>query len=91
MHLTGSQLRAARALLGWSAQDLADRSKVGVSTIRRTEVDDGPVRMIQATTDAIIRALEAGGVQLIAENGGGAGVRLARGTQAQPAPGAPRE
>lgn len=74
--LAGRQIRAARALLGWSAQDLADRSKVGISTIRRTELDDGPVRMIAANVDAIVRTFEAAGVQIIPENGGGVGVRM---------------
>ena len=39
--LSGVQLRAARALLRWSALDLALASKVGVATIRRVEVFDG--------------------------------------------------
>ncbi len=74
--LTGRQMRAARALLGWSAQELADTSKVGVTTIRRTEVVDGPVRMIQGNVDAILRAFDAAGVEMILENGGGVGVRM---------------
>jgi len=74
--LTGRQLRAARGLLGWTAQDLANASKVGVATIRRAEAGDGPVRMIPANTDALIRTLEAQGVMLISENGGGVGARM---------------
>lgn len=69
-------MRAARALLGWSAVDLAEQSKVGVTTIRRTEVVDGPVRMIQGNIDAITRALNAAGVDFIDSNGGGDGVRM---------------
>lgn len=75
-NITGRQLRAARALLGWSAQQLADASKVGVATIRRVEPNDGPVNMIASTIAAVRRALEAGGVEFIAENGGGVGVRM---------------
>ena len=74
--LTGRQIRAARALLGWSAQDLADRCKVGVSTIRRTELEDGTVRMIAGNVDAVLRAFDAAGVQFIEQNGGGDGVRM---------------
>jgi transcriptional regulator with XRE-family HTH domain len=74
--MTGAQLRAARALLGWTAQQLADASGVGVATIRRTEGADGTVRMITANVAAIERALEAAGVELIKPNGGGVGVRL---------------
>ena len=76
--LTGRQMRAARALLGWSAQELAIHSKVGVTTIRRTEVVDGPVRMIAVNVDAILRAFDTAGVELIDPNGGGDGVRMRR-------------
>ena len=74
--LTGRQMRAARALLGWSAQELADHSKVGVTTIRRTEVVHGPVRMIAGNVDAILRAFDAVGIEFIDPNGGGDGVRM---------------
>ncbi len=74
--MTGAQLRAARALLGWTAQQLADASNVGVATIRRAEVEDGPVRMIPANVAAIVRALDEAGVIYIEANGGGPGVRL---------------
>lgn len=69
-------MRAARALLRWSALDLAAASKVGVATIRRVEVIDGEISATAANQAAIRRALEDGGVEFIAENGGGAGVRL---------------
>lgn len=74
--MTGRQLRAARALLGWSAQQLADASKVGVATIRRVEPNDGPVNMIASTSAALQRTLEEAGIQFLPENGGGAGVRM---------------
>lgn len=74
--MTGRQMRAARALLGWSAQQLADASKVGVATIRRVEPVNGPVSMIPSTVAAVQRALEAAGVQFIQQNGGGPGVRM---------------
>ena len=41
MGISSAQLRAARALLRWSAVDLAIASKVGVATIRRVEVLEG--------------------------------------------------
>jgi transcriptional regulator with XRE-family HTH domain len=74
--LTGRQLRAGRGLLGWTAQDLADASGVGVATIRRAEAGDGQVRMIPANTAALIRTMAEKGVDFIEENGGGAGVRM---------------
>ena len=74
--MTGAQLRAARALLGWSALTLASKSGVGVTTIRKNEVKNGLVKMISGNVQALTRALEDGGVEFIAENGGGPGVRL---------------
>ena len=71
-----AQLRAARALLRWSALDLASASKVGVATIRRVEVVDGEIPATSANEAALRSALEAAGVEFIDENGGGPGVRL---------------
>jgi len=69
-------LRAARALLRWSAVDLADASAVAANTIRRAEVAEGPTTLTAANDLAIRRALEEMGVEFIDENGGGPGVRL---------------
>ncbi len=55
---------------------LADRSKVGIATIKRAEGRDQDTRMTAANTAAIRTALEAGGVEFIEQNGGGPGVRL---------------
>jgi Helix-turn-helix domain len=74
--ISSAQLRAARALLRWSAVDLAQASRVSVATIRRVEVMEGDIPVTSANEAAIRRALEAAGVEFIDENGGGAGVRL---------------
>ena len=74
--LTGPQIRAARALLRWRAEDLAKRSAVGVATVRRAELSDGETSMTAANDAAVRRTLEAAGVEFIDQNGGGAGVRL---------------
>ena len=76
--ITGAQIRAARALIRWSAEDLAARARLGVATIRRAEAHDGPPPMTVANAQTIRRALESAGVEFIAANGGGAGVRLKR-------------
>lgn len=71
------QCRAARALLDWSAQTLADKARVGVATVRRYE--SGQV-IADASLVAIETALSAAGVAFVANGevsrGGGEGVRL---------------
>jgi hypothetical protein len=74
--LTGFQIRAARALVKWSAEDLARQSSVSLRTIRRAELTDHQTSMIAANDLAIRRAFEQAGVEFIDENGGGPGVRL---------------
>lgn len=54
-------IRAARALLNWSIEDLSNRSKASVSSIRRVEsCDTSSIR--RPTLEAIRAALEEGGV-----------------------------
>jgi hypothetical protein len=74
--LSSAQIRAARALLKWSAVDLAGHSSLGVNTVRRAEVAEHGTSLTAANELAIRRALEAAGVEFIDENGGGPGVRL---------------
>jgi hypothetical protein len=74
--LTSAQIRAARALVRWSADDLAQASSVGVTTIRRAELTADVTSLTAANNSAIRRALEVAGVDFIDENGGGPGVRL---------------
>jgi ribosome-binding protein aMBF1 (putative translation factor) len=76
--LSGAQIRSARALLRWSAQDLAQHSSLGVNTIRRAEATDDATSLTTANDLAIRHALEFAGVEFIDENGGGPGVRLAK-------------
>jgi transcriptional regulator with XRE-family HTH domain len=79
--LTSAQIRAARALLRWSAEDLARESTLGVTTIRRAELTEGETSMTTANDLAVRRALEAAGVEFIDEDGGGPGVRLKKRTR----------
>jgi hypothetical protein len=74
--LTSGQIRAARALLRWSAEDLARESALGVTTIRRAELADKETTMTVANDLAVRRVLEAAGIEFIDENGGGPGLRL---------------
>ena len=76
--LTSDQIRAARALVRWRAEDLARASAVGIATIRRAELAEGRTSMTVPNDMAVRRALESAGVEFIDENGGGSGVRLRR-------------
>jgi hypothetical protein len=78
--LTSAQIRAARALIRWSAEELAQQSALGLATIRRAELADHKTSMTAANDLAVRRALENAGVEFIDENGGGAGVRLRKPT-----------
>jgi transcriptional regulator with XRE-family HTH domain len=70
------QIKAARALLGWSQNDLAQKAGVSIPTIKRLEAEDGLLGGRSETGSKINTALQAAGVEFIDENGGGAGVRL---------------
>lgn len=70
------QIKAARALLGWSQDDLAQNSGISAPTVKRLEAADGDIGGRPETGEALVAALEKAGVEFIAENGGGAGVRM---------------
>ncbi len=63
--MTGEQVRAARALLKWSASKLAELSGVSYPTIQRLESKDGPLAGYADTHDAIRKALESHGIQFL--------------------------
>jgi transcriptional regulator with XRE-family HTH domain len=74
--ITSAQCRAGRGLVGLSQAELAAAAGVGLSTVRDLETER---RTVAVDSLAAIRAaLESAGVVVIDENGGGAGVRLAK-------------
>ncbi len=74
------QLRAARGLLGWSQTELAKRAGLSLPTVKRVEREDGDGPNVSEEARTKLRiALEKAGVEFIAENGGGPGVRLRKG------------
>jgi transcriptional regulator with XRE-family HTH domain len=82
--LISAQIRSARSLIRWRAQDLARESSVGVATIRRAELANEATTLTAANDLAIRRALEAAGIEFIDENGGGPGVRLKKPPKKRP-------
>lgn len=71
------EIKAARALLGWTQADLAHAASVGVATVRRLESTGNDLRGSVETVWKVQKALEAAGIEFIpAAGGAGPGVRL---------------
>jgi len=71
-----SHIRAARAILRWSAKQLAEAAGLSLPTIQRMEAVEGVPSSYSRNLQKVQRALEDAGVAFINENGGGPGVRL---------------
>lgn len=80
--ITAAQLRASRALLGVDQRKLAELSGLSLPTIQRMEASDGVIRGNVDSLMKLVAALDAGGIELIADqatsSSGGRGVRLKR-------------
>jgi transcriptional regulator with XRE-family HTH domain len=74
--ITTRQVKAARALLGWSQGDLAQLSGVSEPTIARLESAEGELGGREGTGEKIRKAIENAGIEFIDENGTGEGVRF---------------
>jgi hypothetical protein len=72
--ITGAQIRAARLLLGWTSHHLADRAKLRIETIRRSEATDGEPMVTMGHAIAIRYTLERAGVIFVED-----GVKLRKG------------
>ena len=79
--MNSAQCRAARGLLAWSQQKLADAAGVGIVTVHQFEAGTSEPR--RATLQVIRHAFEAAGVEFIEENGGGSGVRFREPSQSR--------
>ncbi len=73
------QIKAARALLGWSQDDLSKASDVSIPTVKRLEALNGDIGGRATTAAALVAALESAGVVFLPENGNGPGVALRKG------------
>jgi transcriptional regulator with XRE-family HTH domain len=74
--LTPALCKAARALVGLTQRDLSARAALGDQTL--ADFERGARQPLAANLEKLRMALEAAGVEFIAENGGGPGVRLAK-------------
>jgi transcriptional regulator with XRE-family HTH domain len=80
--IEAAQVRAARALIGWSQAELANAAGLPLSAVDRFETG-AQDNVLAEATEKIRAALESAGVAFIAKNGGGAGVRLSKGIEAK--------
>jgi transcriptional regulator with XRE-family HTH domain len=71
-----AQIRAARAILGWSQDQLAQRAGIGLATLRRIEQGEGLVKGNFSTILKIQKAFEQAGINFTEDNAGEIGVRL---------------
>ena len=63
MTITGQQVKAARQLLGWSQEKLAEESGIGKPTIGKFEAGKGQPSVL--TVSLIKRVLGAAGVEFV--------------------------
>jgi transcriptional regulator with XRE-family HTH domain len=73
---TSRQIRAARALLGWTQQALADRALVALNTVNAIETDRPYPK--EDTIEAVIQALEKAGIVFLSDGVMGEGVRFSK-------------
>lgn len=76
--IRASQLRAARALLGWKQSDLAKAARVGIATVARVEQSDGIAGGNVSTIVSLQDALETQGIKFIELEDGTFGVIVRR-------------
>ena len=74
--LSSGQIRGARAILRLGQAELAEAADISLETVKRIESMEGELKIRLDTLAKIKTALEKAGIEFIAENGGGAGVRL---------------
>jgi len=67
--ITARQSRAARALMGWTQETLADKARVSLTALKRLESENG-LRVYESTCDQVKRALEAAGIVLLSTDKG---------------------
>ncbi len=73
--ITSGQIKAGRALIGWTARDLAVKADIGFSTLIRLESAEGVPSSNVRTLESIKKAFEKAGIEFIGSPESGAGVR----------------
>ena len=78
--ITPEQIRAARAILKWTAKELSEKAGLSLPTVQRMERDHGTDSSLGKNIMAVQQVLENAGIEFIPENGGGVGVRMKKGS-----------
>ena len=82
--ITAAQVKAARALLGWSQTDLATKTGLGIATVKRLELSTR-LRGAATTLWKVQTALEEAGIEFLpGSDESGPGVRLKSGRSPRP-------
>jgi len=74
--ITARQTRAARALLGWTQETLAEKALVSLTALKRLE-SESDVKVYESTRDQVRRTLEGNGIVFLSSDQG-EGVMLVR-------------
>lgn len=75
--ITARQTRAARALLGWTQETLAEKALVSLTALKRLE-SENDFKVYETTRDQVRRTLEGSGIVFLSSDQG-EGVMLVRG------------
>lgn len=67
--ITARQSRAARALLGWTQETLADKARISLTALKRLE-SENRLEVYESTRDQVRRALEAAGIVILSDKRG---------------------
>ncbi len=72
--IDGRQVRAARAMLGWSREELLDASGISMSALLRMEGNMADSR--RSTLNKVVKALTLAGIEFVTRDDGAIGVIL---------------
>ena len=67
--ITARQSRAARALLGWTQETLADKARISLTALKRLE-SENRLEVYETTRDQVRRAFETAGIVILSDKRG---------------------
>jgi transcriptional regulator with XRE-family HTH domain len=76
IELTSEQIRAARAVLGWSVRELAERTGIGSATIKRYEAVSGVPKSRKGHINVLRADFESAGIEFIGGPDDAPGIRI---------------